>query len=121
MDANGKVKGVAAGTTTIRVKTKDGGFTAKCKVTVTEPAVAVEGVSLDKTKATLEAGASVTLKATVTPSDATNKAVTWTSYDTSIATVDANGKVKGVAPGTTTIRVKTKDGGFTAKCKITVK
>ncbi len=120
VDANGKVKGVAPGTTTIRVKTKDGGFTAKCKVTVKEPAVAVEGVSLDKTKATLEAGASVTLKATVTPSGATNQAVTWTSYDKTVATVDANGRVKGIAPGTTTIRVKTKDGGFTDKCKVTV-
>ncbi|MBO4547993.1 MAG: Ig domain-containing protein, partial [Abditibacteriota bacterium] len=118
---NGKVKGVAPGTTTIRVKTKDGGFTAKCKVTVKEPTVAVTGVALDKTKVTLDKGASVTLKATVSPSDAANKAVTWTSYDTSIATVDANGKVKGIAPGTTTVRVKTRDGGFTAKCKVTVK
>ncbi|MBO4547994.1 MAG: Ig domain-containing protein [Abditibacteriota bacterium] len=120
VDSAGKVTGVAPGTTTIRVKTKDGGFTAKCKVTVKESAIAVTGVALNKTKATLYAGATVTLKATVTPSDATDKSVTWQSYDKTVATVDANGKVTGIAPGATTIRVKTKDGGFTAKCKVTV-
>ncbi|MBO4547995.1 MAG: Ig domain-containing protein [Abditibacteriota bacterium] len=121
VDKNGKVKGVSAGTTTIRAKTRDMGFTAKCKVTVKDPVIPVSGVVLDKTKATVDKGKTVTLTATVAPSNATDKKVTWSSYDTSIATVDANGKVKGIAPGTTTIRAKTKDGGFTAKCKVTVK
>ena len=116
----GVVKGVKAGTTTIRVKTKDGGFTAKCKVKVTVPAVAVTGVSLNKTSLTLSKGSTETLKATVTPSNATDKTVTWMSYDTSIATVTSAGVVKGVKAGTTTIRAKTKDGGFTVKCKVKV-
>jgi uncharacterized protein YjdB len=102
------------------VKTKDGGFTAKCKVTVTQATVAVTGVALNKTVASVAKGKTFTLKAVVTPTNATNQNVTWTSYDTSIATVTSEGKVKGIAPGTTTIRVKTKDGGFTAKCKVTV-
>ncbi|MBR4749914.1 MAG: Ig domain-containing protein [Abditibacteriota bacterium] len=118
--SEGKVKGIAAGTTTIRVKTKDGGFTAKCKVTVTVPTVPVTGVILNKTVASVAKGKTFTLKAVITPTDATDQRVTWSSYDTSIATVDSDGKVKGIAPGTTTIKVKTKDGGFTAKCKVTV-
>ncbi|MBR4748113.1 MAG: Ig domain-containing protein, partial [Abditibacteriota bacterium] len=97
VDSYGIVTGVAPGTTTIRAKTREGGFTAKCKVTVKEPVVSVESVTLNKTKVTLDKGASVTLKATVAPAEATNKAVTWTSYDTAIATVDQNGKVKAVA------------------------
>ncbi len=120
VDSAGKVTGVAPGTTTIRVKTKDGGFTAKCKVTVKESAIAVTGVALNKTSATVTTGGTLTLKATVAPSDASDKSVTWQSYDKSIATVSSSGKVTGVAPGTTTIRVKTKDGGFTAKCRVTV-
>ena len=120
VDSAGKVKGVAPGTTTIRVKTKDGGFTAKCKVTVTQATVAVTGVTLNKTVASVAKGKTFTLKAVVTPADATDQRVTWSSYDTGIATVDSAGKVKGVAPGTTTIKVKTRDGGFTAKCKVTV-
>ncbi len=118
--SDGKVKGIAPGTNTIPVKTKDGGFTAKCKVTVKEPVVAVTGVALNKTVASVAKGKTFTLKAVVAPADATNQNVTWQSYDTSIATVTSEGKVKGIAPGTTTIKVKTKDGGFTAKCKVTV-
>ncbi|MBO4548067.1 MAG: Ig domain-containing protein, partial [Abditibacteriota bacterium] len=120
VSAAGVVKAIAPGTTTIRVKTKDGGFTAKCKVKVTVPAVAVTGVSLNKTSLTLSKGSTETLKATVTPSNATDKTVTWMSYDTSIATVTSAGVVKGVKAGTTTIRAKTKDGGFTVKCKVKV-
>ncbi|MBR4748123.1 MAG: Ig-like domain-containing protein [Abditibacteriota bacterium] len=120
VDADGKVKAIAPGTTNIKVKTKDGGFTAKCKIKVKEPTVAVTGVTLNKTSAKVETGKTVTLTATIAPEDATNKNVTWQSYDTSIATVDADGVVTGIASGTTNIKVKTKDGGFTAKCKVTV-
>ncbi len=118
VDANGNVKAVGIGETRIRVKTRDGGFKAKCKVKV---AIPVTGITLDKTSVTVNKGSSVTLKATVSPAGATNKTVTWISYDTSIATVDANGKVTGVKPGKVDIRAKTKDGDFTAKCKVTVK
>ena len=58
---------------------------------------------------------------TVAPATATNKAVTWTSSAPAIATVDASGTVKGIAPGTATITVKTADGGKTATCAVTVK
>ena len=82
--------------------------------------VAVTGVTLNKNTLTLEAKKSETLTATVLPQNATNKNVTWSSSDTSVATVDANGKVKGIAEGTANITVTTADGGKTAVCAVTV-
>lgn len=86
----------------------------------TPPAVTVTGVTLNKTELTLETGGSETLTATVAPSDATNKNVTWKSSNTAVATVDDNGKVTGVAAGEATITVTTEDGGKTATCKVRV-
>ena len=86
----------------------------------TPPAVTVTGVTLNKTELTLETGGSETLTATVAPSDAANKNVTWKSSNTAVATVDDNGKVTGVAAGEATITVTTEDGGKTATCKVSV-
>ena len=83
--------------------------------------VSVTGVTLNKTSLTLNKGASETLTATVSPSNATNKSVTWSSSNTSVATVDSNGKVTAVSAGTATVTVKTNDGGKTATCAVTVK
>ncbi len=118
--ANGKVTAVAAGTAKITVTTADGGFTAQCTVTVKE-AVAVTGVELDKSELSLTVGDTYTLTATVKPSDAANKNITWKSGKTSVATVDKNGKVTAVAAGTAKITVTTADGSFTAQCTVTVK
>ena len=114
--ANGKVTAVKAGTATITVKTEDGGYTATCAVTVTIP---VTGVTLNKSTLALVAGSSATLATTITPEDATNKSVTWSSSDTSIATV-SDGKVTAVKAGTATITVTTTDGSKTATCTVTV-
>ena len=84
----------------------------------TEP-VSVSGVSLNKTSLTLEAGETAALTATVTPANAANKSVTWSSSDTTVATV-ADGVVTAVAAGTATITVTTADGGKTATCTVTV-
>ena len=81
--------------------------------------VAVTGVSLSPSSTSVEAGQDATLTATVTPSNATNKSVTWTSSDTTIATV-SGGIVTGVAEGSATITATTSDGGFTATCSVTV-
>ena len=121
VDANGKVTANAKGSATITVTTADGGKTATCTVTVTEPAapVAVTGVTLNKSNTTIYTGRTETLTATIQPADATNKAITWTSSNTNVASVN-NGVVTGVSVGTATITVKTTDGGFTATCTVKV-
>ena len=123
VDNSGNVTAVAVGTATITVTTQDGNKTATCTVTVTPASsdpVAVTGVSLNKTSTTLTVGGSETLTATVQPSNATNKAVNWSSNPTSVATVDSNGKVTAVGEGTATITVTTQDGNKTATCTVTV-
>lgn len=80
----------------------------------------VTSVSLNKDSLTLDVGGTATLTATITPSNATNQNVTWSSDNESVATVDTNGKVTAVAPGTATITVTTVDGGKTATCAVTV-
>ena len=122
VDSSGKVTAKAAGDAVITAKiTVDGKeYTSTCAVKVTASAVAVTGVKLDKSSATVNVNGTTQLTATVAPSNATNKAVTWTSSNTGVATVDANGKVTGKAVGEATITVTTADGGKTATCKVTV-
>ena len=126
-DSDGKatVTAVAAGSTSIILTVipvkKEALFADPiCRVTVTEPVVNVTSVTLDKTTLELETGGMTTLKATIAPTDATDKTVTWSSDKESVATVDSNGKVTAVAPGEATITVTTKDGSKTATCKVTV-
>ena len=88
------------------------------EVTVTAP-VSATGVTLNKTSASVKEGKTITLTATVEPADATNKNVTWSSDNTSVATVN-KGVVTGVATGSATITVTTEDRGFTASCTVTV-
>ena len=82
-------------------------------------AVPVTGVTLNKTTLTLTAGDSETLTATVAPSNATNKAVTWSTSNAAVATVN-NGIVTAVSAGTATITVTTTDGSKTETCTVTV-
>lgn len=89
---------------------------------VLEAAIPVTGVALSAEDITLtEVGETATLTAIITPEDTTNKTVTWTSNDPSVATVSDTGVVTAVANGTTTITVTTEDGGFTAHCTVEVK
>ena len=122
VDSNGKVTAKAAGTATITCTAADGsGKSATCKITVTNPAVKVTKLRMNKTSVDLLKGKTVQLKVTVTPSNATNKAVTWTSSNKRIATVTSNGLVKAVGTGTVTITAKAKDGsGKKVTCKINV-
>lgn len=80
----------------------------------------VNKVSLDKTELALTVGDTQTLTATITPDDANNKNVSWSSDKPSVATVDENGTVTAVAVGTANITVKTEDGEKTAVCAVTV-
>ena len=77
-------------------------------------------VKLSKTKAAIEKGKTLTLKATVTPSDLPDKSVTWKSSNTKVATVTSKGKVKGVKAGTATITCISNSTGAKATCKVTV-
>ena len=114
---NGTVTAVSAGNATITVTAEDGNHTATCEVTVTVPAT---GVSLSQTELQLVKGASAILTATVTPSDATNQKVAWSSDNTAVATVSDAGLVEAKTVGTATITATTQDGGFTATCEVTV-
>lgn len=117
--SNGKVTALKAGKATITVKTDDGGRTATCEITINAKVYPVTGVTLDKTSATLTEGDELTLTATVNPDNATNKNVTWSSSDNTVATV-SNGKVTALKAGKARISVKTDDGGKTATCEVIV-
>jgi len=82
--------------------------------------VKVTGISLDATSLTLTVGDTQTLSATISPNNADNKIVIWSTSDMSVATVDNNGLVKGVAAGMATITAKSDDGGKTVTCNVTV-
>lgn len=110
---DGKVTGLKGGNVTVTAKA--GEKSAQCSVTVTVP---VEDVSLDRTSVTLEEKQTTTLVATVSPSDATDKTVTWSSSDSDVATVDQNGKVTAIKEGVAT--VKAEVGGKSATCSVTV-
>lgn len=115
VDANGMVTAKGFGTATVKA-THAGVPVAECTVTVPVP---VTGVQLSDTSLSLAPGEQHTLRATVLPANAANKAVTWTSSTPSVATV-ANGAVWAVGVGTATITVTTADGGFVASCSLTV-
>ena len=115
--SNGKVTALKAGSTSITVKSVDGGFTASCAVTVVAKTVDVSSVTLSKSELTLTEGESETITATVKPDDATDKTVSWSSSDPAVATVDG-GKITALKEGTATITAKA--GDKTASCKVTV-
>ena len=122
VDENGLVTAVKEGTANITVTTEDGSKKATCVVTVTakEEQVAVTGVKLNKSKTTIKVGETETLEATIDPANATNKNITWSSTDGTVATVDETGKVEAKKAGTATIKVTTADGNHVAECTVTV-
>lgn len=115
----GLVTGVAQGSATITAtaQTAEGTTTATTSITVTP--IAVTSVSLSSNSETIKVGKTVTLTPTISPSNATNKNVTWTSSNTSVATV-SGGTVTGVSAGTATITVTTVSGSKTATCTVVV-
>lgn len=117
VDDNGNVTTVGNGTAIITAITDDGDFIAQCQVTVF---VKVTGVDLDQKDITVNVGNTITLKANINPDVASDKTVEWTSSDTSVATVDKDGVVKGIKTGNTTVTAKTNDGGFEASCTVNV-
>lgn len=120
VSSKGVVKALSAGTTVVTATS--GSKSAMCVVTVSNPVAdkPVTGVTLNYEELEVAVSATAQLKATVVPSDAADKSVTWASDNTSVATVTNDGVVKGVTKGTANITVTTNDGKFVATCKVTV-
>lgn len=114
----GIVTGVGAGTAAITV-TSVSNPNVKSSVTVTVQAVPVTGITLDRSEMELPVSRTLKLTPTIIPANATNKSVTWSSSDSSIAEVNDNGTVTGKALGTATITA-TASSGVTASCVVTV-
>lgn len=118
VSATGVVTGKGVGTAKIIATTTDSGKTAEVDVTVIQP---ITALTMSKATLSLKAGdTDVTLAATIAPSNATDKTLTWTSSKPNVATVDQNGVVHAIAPGTTTITVKATNGTKTATTLVTV-
>ncbi len=117
--SGGTINAVGSGTAIITAKTVNG-LTASCTVKVTENPDIIKptGITLDKSSLEIKSGSTGTLTATVKPTNATNKTVTWTSSNPSVATV-SGGTVTAVSAGTTIITASTYNG-FTAACTVTV-
>ncbi|MCL2796587.1 MAG: Ig-like domain-containing protein [Firmicutes bacterium] len=116
---NGVVKGIALGGATVTVTTADGAKTDTCAVTVTE-VVPVTGVALSRAALTLEVGSAVTLRATVSPTNASNKSVTWSTSNPAVASV-SGGSVKALGVGTASITAKSEaDPTKLSSCQISV-
>ncbi len=114
--------GITAGESyTIKVVAKNDVGEVELAKEITATKIPVESITLNKTEETVAVGKTVTLTATIKPDDATNKNVTWTSSNTSIATVSSTGVVTGKTAGTTTITVKSTDGSNkSATCTVRV-
>lgn len=127
VSSSGLITAKKAGYALVTATTADGNYPYNIHVNVSAPSsggggsttVPVTGVSLNKTSTSLTVGKTEVLTATVTPSSATNTAVTWSSNNTSVATVD-NGTITAKAKGSATITVKTADGNKTATCAVIV-
>ena len=119
VSASGLITAVSAGNATITVTTQDKAKTATCTVTVTS-GIAVTGVTLTPSAASLNVGATQQLTATVSPANATVKTVTYSSSNNAVATVSASGLVTAVSAGSANITVTTTNGSKTAVSAITV-
>ena len=118
----GEITAVKAGDATITVTSvSDNSKKADCVVTVTEKPIAVTNVTLDKNELPLLMGEKFTLTASVTPEDASNKNLTWSSSDESVATVSESGEITAVKEGSAMITVKSEeDPSVTDECSVTV-
>lgn len=123
VDENGVVTAKSkAGTATIEAYiTRSGDIYASVNITVTRDKVAVTGVTLSHSSLELQKGVTTDmLKATLSPSTATNKELVWRSSNENVVTVDSAGKLTAKNRGTAMITLRTKDGNFTARCEVTV-
>ena len=119
VSADGTVTAKSAGIAIITA-TSENGMTASCTITVEKKLIPITEVYLDKSSATLTEGDTATLTATVLPENTTySKDVSWSSSNSAVATVDANGTVTAKSAGTAVITATTENGK-TASCTVTV-
>lgn len=120
VNSKGLIKGINSGTAVITCTTTDGSnLSASCTVTVSQ---LISSLSLNASSIELYTGNEKQITVNINPSNATNKTLKWSSNNNSIATVNGNGIVKGVAPGTVTITCNTTDGSKkSASCTVIVK
>ncbi len=116
---NGLVRALTPGTVEITAMSAWGQHKSTCTVTVKQGIVPVTQVTLNQTEATLHVGETLTLTPTVSPANATNQAITWTSDNPAVATV-VDGIITAHTAGTATITVTTVDSSYTAECVVTV-
>lgn len=122
VDIFGNVTKLADGETIITAATTDGSnLTATCKIVNPQARIEVEDIALNETDVTLNEGQTVQLQATVSPDDANNKEIVWTSSNDGIATVTQEGLVRAISKGVAVIVVTASDGsGVSASCEVTV-
>jgi len=118
---NGKVVGVTAGEANITATSvQNPEVKAVCKIDVAAETVSATGVEINLNEATLEVGATLQLKPVLEPENATDQRIRWTTSAEDVATVSESGLVTGIKAGSAEITATTFDGGFSAKCKVTV-
>ena len=120
VDGNGLVTAQKEGTASISIVTDDGKITSSCTVFVTKKVIRVNSISLNKNSMNLKAGTTERLTHSLSPSDATNQKVSWSSSDESVASVSEDGIVSAKRGGTAKITVTTNDGNYNASCEVTV-
>ncbi len=116
---DGRILAQKEGTSVITVSTSNG-KTASCTVTATKPNVAVTSINVTPSLYTINVGDKYKLTASISPSNATDKSIIWSSNNTSVVCVDNNGNITGVSPGSAIVTAKTSNGK-TATCSITCK
>jgi uncharacterized protein YjdB len=122
VNPSGKITGLAPGTAIIYVATRDGFKTASCSVTVGSTAgqVRVSGISLNLINTIIPVGFADTLRYKISPSNASDQDVRWSSSNSAVAAVDAFGRIEAKAVGTAVITVTTLDGAKSASCLVVV-
>ena len=118
VSAEGVLTAVSAGSASVSAAA--GGKQATCSVTVKAKVVPVESIVVSPSELKLEMGSTAILNVVISPADATDSSVSWTSSDESVATVSSEGLVTGVAVGTVSVTATTTDGGFSSNCVVTV-
>ncbi len=115
--SDGEIRALKSGRAIITATTKDTGISAQVIVNVVVP---VEGIEIQEKEINIDEGDTKIIQTTITPSDATNKEVMWSSSNSSVVTVTSDGEIIAISPGTATVTVTTDDGGKTATATVNV-